>query len=76
MDKGSSKTVRNKREAFLAHPTRSGSSSKAQISGLPVEQILKRGNWSTKSTWQKFYIKNIEEDKTFEHAVLESAGTF
>ena len=44
------------------------------MSELPVEQILKRGNWSSKSTWQKFY-KNIEEDKTFKQAVLENAGT-
>ena len=45
------------------------------MSRLPVEQILERGNWSTKSTWLKFYNKNIEEDKTFEHAVLENVGT-
>ena len=62
-------------EHFKAHSTRSASSSKVQMSGLPVEQILKRGNWSSKSTWQKFYIKNIEEDKTFEQAVLENIGT-
>ena len=60
-------------EHFKAHSTRSASSS--QISGLPVEQILKRGNWSSKATWQKFYNKNIEEDKTFEQAVLENVGT-
>ena len=62
-------------EHFKAHSTRSASSSKVQMSGLPVEQILKRGNWSSKSTWQKFYNKNIEEDKTFEQAVLENVGT-
>ena len=61
-------------EHFKAHLARSASSSKAQMSELPVEQILKRGNWSSKSTWQKFY-KNIEEDKTFKQAVLENAGT-
>ena len=44
------------------------------MSGLPVEQILEKENWSTKSTWQKFYDKNIEEDKTFEQAILESVG--
>ena len=62
-------------EHFKAHATRSASSSKAQMSGLPVEQILKIGNWSSKSTWQKFYNKNIEKDKIFEQAVLENVGT-
>ena len=45
------------------------------MSGLPVEQILKWGNWSTKSIWQKFYNKNIEEGKTFEETILENVGT-
>ena len=62
-------------EHFKAHSTKSASSSNTQMSGLPVEQILEKGNWSTKSTWQKFYDKNIEEDKTFEQAILESVGT-
>ena len=62
-------------EHFKAHSTKSASSSNTQMSGLPVEQILEKENWSTKSTWQKFYDKNIEEDKTFKQAVLESVGT-
>ena len=62
-------------EHFKAHSTKSASSSKAEMSGLIAEQILKRGNWSTKSARQKFYNKNIEADKTFELVVLENAGT-
>ena len=42
---------------------------------MPVEQVVKRGHWSTKSTWQKFYNKNTEEDKALEQAVLENVGT-
>ena len=61
-------------EHFKAHSTKSASSYKVQISGLPVEQILKRGNWLSKSTWQKYYNKNIEEDETFEQAVFENVG--
>ena len=61
-------------EHFKAHSTRSASSSKVHLSGLPVEQILKREYWSAKSTWQKFYNKNIEEDKNFEQAILENVG--
>ena len=60
---------------FKVHSLRSASSSKVQMSGLPVEQILKSGNWSTKSTRQKLYNKNIEEYKTFEQAALENVGT-
>ena len=62
-------------EHFKAHSTRSASPSKAKMSGLPVAQIFKRGNWSTKFTWQKFYNMNIEMDKTFEQDVLENGGT-
>jgi len=40
---------------FSAHSTRSASTSKAQLSGLSISDILKRGNWSRKSTWQKHY---------------------
>ena len=62
-------------EHFKARSTRSASSSKAQMSRPPVEQIFKRGNWSTKFIWQKFYNKNIEVHKTFGQAVLENVGT-
>ena len=62
-------------EHSKANSARSASSSKAQMSGLPVEEIIKRGNWSSKSTWQKFCNKNIGEDKSFEQAVLENVGT-
>ena len=71
MDKEVLKQLGINVERFKAHSTRCASSSKVQMSRLPVEQIFKRGNWSSKSTWQKFYNKNIEEDKTFEQAVLE-----
>ena len=53
-------------EHFKAYSASFASSSTAQMPGPPVEQILKRENWSTKSAWQKLYNKNIEEGKTFE----------
>ena len=46
-------------DTFKAHSVRSASSSKASFSGLSVKDILSRGNWSNKSTWQKFYHKQI-----------------
>ena len=39
---------------FKAHSTRSASTSKADLSGAPIEEILKQGCWSNKSTWQTF----------------------
>ena len=35
---------------FTAHSTRAASTSKAKVKGLPLDDILKRGNWSKKLT--------------------------
>ena len=48
---------------FTAHSTRSASTSKAGVSGLSEMDILKRGSWSSKSTWQKHYKKEVNSDK-------------
>ena len=57
---------------FKAHSTRSASTSKADLSGAPIEEILKRGCWSNKSTWQKFYNKNIiQEGELFQEMVFK-----
>ena len=44
---------------FTAHSTRSATISKASASGLSMKEILERGTWSNKSTWQRFYKKDI-----------------
>lgn len=44
---------------FSGHSTRSASTSKAEISGLSIKDILDRGSWSNESTWQKFYHKEV-----------------
>ena len=44
---------------FQAHSVRAASTSKAKTCGLSVGDILSRGNWSNKSTWQRFYHKEI-----------------
>ena len=46
-------------DLFKAHSTRSASSSKASVGGVPLVEILKRGSWSHDSTWQRFYNKHI-----------------
>ena len=53
---------------FKAHSTRSASTSKVDLSGAPIEQILK--GRSKKSTWQNFYSKNIiQEGQLFQEMV-------
>ena len=57
-----------------AHSTRSASTSKAGLQGASIEEILKRGSWSNKSTWQKLYTKNIvEEGQIFQEMVFKPA---
>ena len=45
--------------SFSGHSTRSASTSKADLSGLAVTDILNRGSWSNESTWQKIYHKEV-----------------
>ena len=42
--------------------------------GLSVEDILRKGNWSNKSTWQRFY--NKKDTNKFDGTLLRNAGTF
>ena len=49
---------------FKAHSYRAASSSKAKALGVPIEDILKTGNWTNSSTWQKFYHKPIKQGIT------------
>ena len=57
---------------FKAHSTRSASISKPDLSGAPIEEILKQGCWSNKSTWKKFYNKNIiQESELFQEMLFK-----
>ena len=44
---------------FKGHSTRAASSSKASKAGLSLADILARRSWSSSSTWQRFYNKQI-----------------
>ena len=48
------------------HSPCSASSSHARLSGLSLSDILKRGSWSNKTTWERFYNKPI---LTFEEKI-------
>ena len=42
------------------------------LSGAPIEEILKQGCWSDKSTAQKFYNKSIiQESQLFQEMLLK-----
>ncbi len=57
--------------SYCAHSARSAASSKAKKQGLSVDDILKRGNWSRESTWQKFYHKPSQNSaKKFQNSIL------
>ena len=58
---------------FKAHSTRSASTSQAGLQNASIVDILKRGSWSNKSTWQRFY-KNVVEVQIFQEMVFKSAG--
>ena len=44
---------------YKAHSCRSASTSRANVLGISLKYILKRGNWSGASTWQRHYNKKI-----------------
>ena len=59
-------------DTFKGHSTRSASSSKAGVSGLSISDILKRGSWSSESTWQQFYNKPVlSAEEEFQSKVLK-----
>ena len=54
-------------EVFKAHSTRSASSSKAEVTGFSLTDIIKQGHWSQASIFQRFYRKNIKiHDSNFQ----------
>ena len=42
---------------FQAHSVRAAATSKARLSGLTVEDILKAADWSSEGVFQKFYYR-------------------
>ena len=64
---------------FAAHSCRSASASKAKVSGVPMEQILKCGQWKSSHTFVNFYDKHIvrnghEATQQFAHSILAPAA--
>ena len=55
---------------FTSHSVRAASTSKAKTLGISLSQILKKGQWSKESTWQKFYNKEIFPEATTFQSIL------
>ena len=47
-------------DIFKPHSCRSASTSKEHITGVSIDNILKCGQWSSDSTFYKFYCRNID----------------
>ena len=65
-------------DIFKPHRCRSASNSKAHITGVSIDNILKCGQWSSDSTFYKFYYRNIDcydysEGAEFSFSILSSA---
>jgi hypothetical protein len=46
-----------KTSVFQAHSTRAASTTKAAMSGMTVEDIMKTADWTSKGVFQKFYYR-------------------
>ena len=57
---------------FKSHSTRSASTSKAKLVGIPLSQILSVAGWSSDKTFSQYYEKPMEHtSNSFDHAVLQ-----
>ncbi|KAK4037959.1 hypothetical protein OUZ56_029982 [Daphnia magna] len=56
---------------FSEHSTRGAAASKAFASGIPVERILKAGNWATESVFSKHYQRPVVEAEPDGLAIVE-----
>ena len=60
---------------YQAHSTRSAGTSKAKELGVPLEDIVKQGNWTNKTTFERFYFRPIEDSTSiFQRTILEQVG--
>ena len=58
---------------FKVHSVRSFSSSKAAASGITTADILQAADWSSESTFEKFYHHATQDKSSYAKAVLSSA---
>ena len=69
--KDSLRSARVDTERFSAHSTRGASTSHAKMKGVPVTNILKVANWSSRSTFERFY-HHPSDSSAFTRALLRT----
>ena len=58
-------------EVYKAHSTRAAATSKADSLGLRIEDIVVQGNWTNRTTFERFYRRPIDpRGKAFQHSIL------
>ena len=57
---------------FTAHSSRGAATSKAKNIGVATADILKAANWSSESTFSRFYHRDIPAPTTFGRVVLKA----
>lgn len=57
-------------DRYSSHSIRAASASKAKLSNVPIETILKSVGWSNAKTFAKFYDKQIEPLDDYQSAIL------
>ncbi|XP_060553557.1 uncharacterized protein LOC132714668 isoform X2 [Ruditapes philippinarum] len=58
-------------EHFGAHSTRSASTSRARLHGIPLETIVRTAGWTNAKTFARFYNKPISGSKTIHEAIYK-----
>ena len=61
---------------FQAHSCRMVSSSRAHSSGIPLEDILSKADWSNAQTFRTFYLRNTSSDSSYTRSVLNVVSFF
>lgn len=56
---------------FKAHSTRSAATSHASAKGVPTHDILRAGDWSSATTFQRYYKRDVLHHK-FQKAILDA----
>lgn len=61
---------------FQAHSWRMVSSSKAHNTGMPLEEILSKADWSNARTFKTFYLRNNSSVISYTRNVLNMVSLF
>ena len=56
---------------FKPHSKRSASTSKAFSKGASLNEVLKMGNWSNESVWQRFYHREFSTAEKYQKLILK-----